>query len=460
MHRNPLLLTDSYKLTHWGQYPPGTERVYSYLEARTGGMFKDVVFFGLTPIIANYLSGKFCEKHHIAHAVRVANGHFGRKDMFNAEGWRWLLEKHNGRLPLEIKAVPEGTVVPEGNVLMTVENTDPDFWWLTNYVESLLVQVWYPCTVATLSREVKKVILDALEKSGTPSALEYKLHDFGFRGVSSVESAELGGMAHLVNFRGTDTLVALEAAAHYYGPDYLVAGQSVPAAEHSTITSWGKEREVDAYHNMLDLYQGGIVSVVSDSWDILSACEKLWGGELKDRVLGRRGVVVVRPDSGQPEEMVVKVLETLGKAYGTVRNSKGFKVLPDQLRVIQGDGMNYGSVRDVLGNMLTHHWSADNITFGMGGALLQQVNRDTQRFAFKCSAVQIEGVWRDVRKEVVSDPSKASKGGKLALLKTNEGWGTARTEQPLNSDYLIPRFKDGQALNPQLWETMRKRAAL
>merc|ERR1712151_1393474 len=195
-----------------------------------------------------------------------------------------------------------GTVLPYKNVLFTMENTDPKCFWLTNYLETLLVQVWYPTTVCTQSREQKKIIKTWMTKTGCTEQVDggahlFKLHDFGFRGVSSVESAALGGAAHLVNFRGTDTLAALMMVNDCYGSE--CAGFSIPASEHSTITSWGKEREVMAFKNMLEQYPTGLVACVSDSYNIYDACEKLWGDKLKAEIENRDGTLIVRPDSGE-----------------------------------------------------------------------------------------------------------------------------------------------------------------
>jgi nicotinamide phosphoribosyltransferase len=427
---NIMLLTDSYKATHFKQYPPGTTSVYSYLEARKGGKFTKTTFFGLQYIIGRYLSGKVVTQEKIDEADAFFAKHLG-PNLFNKAGWQHILDKHDGRLPVRIKAVPEGTVVEEGNVLVTVENTDPECFWLTNYLETILLHVWYPTTVATLSRHMKDVILSYLKMTGNPDLIAFKLHDFGFRGVSSVESAGLGGAAHLLNFMGTDTLAAITLAQKYYYAD--MPAFSIPASEHSTITSWGPECEADAMENMLDQYPEGLVACVSDSFDIIHACKEIWGKKLRDKVLARKGTLVVRPDSGNPEKIVVEVLNALGDAFGYSINAKGYKILPDQVRVIQGDGVNYDSLIGILDAMTNAGWSADNVAFGCGGALLQQVNRDTQRFAFKCSSIVVNYVEeREVYKAPATDPSKNSKRGRLKLIKMT-GWDD---RNPSNEKYL------------------------
>jgi nicotinamide phosphoribosyltransferase len=266
---------------------------------------------------------------------------------------------------------------------------------------------------------MKKVIYESLERTGNPGLISFKLHDFGFRGVSSVESAGLGGAAHLLNFMGTDTLAAISLTQKYYHAD--MPAFSIPASEHSTITSWGPEGEADAMENMLEQYPKGLVACVSDSYDIINACKEIWGNKLRSKILARKGTLVVRPDSGDPQSVVLDVLVTLGDAFGYSTNAKGYKVLPDQVRIIQGDGINYDSLQVILLAMEHMGWSADNIAFGCGGALLQQPNRDTQRFAFKCSSIVVDGQERDVYKSPATDPTKNSKRGRLMLV-NNRGW--------------------------------------
>ncbi|NOX56134.1 MAG: nicotinate phosphoribosyltransferase [Planctomycetes bacterium] len=455
---NLLLLTDSYKITHYRQYPPGTEHVYSYFESR-GGDYPEIVFFGLQYYLKKYLSGAVVSQEKIEFAQQFLARHFGNAHLFNRAGWEYILRQHGGRLPVRIKAVPEGTVVPPLNVLMTIENTDPRCYWLTNYLETLLVQVWYGSTVATQSREMKRTLLNYLRETGDPSLIDFKLHDFGFRGVSSVESAAVGGAAHLVNFKGTDTIAGLLLAHDYYGEP--MAGFSIPAAEHSTITAWGRQREAEAMRNMLLQFPEGWVSVVSDSFDIFRACSEIWGKQLKDLVLQREGTLVVRPDSGDPPTVVVKVLDLLGEAFGYARNAKGFKVLDPHVRVIQGDGVDRDMLPKILEAMKRAEWSADNIAFGSGGGLLQKLNRDTCKFAFKCAAITIAGKEQDVYKQPVTDPGKDSKAGRMALVRRDGRLVTVRaTPQTAQEDILQEVFRDGRLLLETTFAEIRQRAKL
>ena len=422
--KNILLNTDSYKVSMFKQYPAGTTGVYSYIESR-GGRYDRTVFFGLQAFIKEYLLEPITQADiDIADELLTAHG-----EPFNRAGWQYILDKHNGYLPVVIRAVPEGTVVPVKNVLATIENTDPECYWLTTYLETAILRaIWYPTTVATQSYTIKQVIKDYLEKTGDPTLIDFKLHDFGARGVSSLESASIGGAAHLVNFMGTDTISGLLYAREFYNAG--IVGFSIPAAEHSTITSWGRDGEVNAYRNMLDQFAkpGSIVAVVSDSYDVYNAASKLWGEELRQAVIDSGATVVIRPDSGDPLTINQHLIEILGEKFGYTVNSKGFKVL-NNVRLIQGDGVNELTIRSILGGFMAMGWSADNIAFGMGGALLQQVDRDTQKFAMKCSSAEINGKWVDVQKDPITDSGKKSKAGRVELWQAGGEWVSA-VDQP------------------------------
>ncbi len=454
---NICCLTDSYKVSHFKQYPPGTRRVYSYFESRSGSVYPQTTFFGLQYWLKQYLAGSVVTQAKIDEADELFQLHFGG-DVFNRAGWEYILHTHGGRLPIEIKAAPEGTVVDESNVLMTVENTDDRVYWLTNYLETLLVQVWYPSTVATQSRAMKQVLLRYLARTGDESLIGFKLHDFGFRGVTCPEQAAIGGAAHLVNFLGTDNVAALLLAKRFYGEP--IAGFSIPAAEHSTITAWGRAGEVDACRNMLTQYPTGLVATVSDSYDIFHCCAEIWGGVLKETVLARDGVLVVRPDSGDPPTVVVKVLDILGEKFGFTTNAKGYRVLHPKVRVIQGDGVDFPMLERILNAVTLAGWSADNIAFGSGGGLLQKLNRDTQKFAFKCSSVTVGNEERDVFKQPVTDQGKKSKAGRLKLVWNETQAGRRLVTVPASdrrADTMQVVFRDGELRVDQSFTEIRHR---
>ncbi len=455
MFDNIIKLTDSYKLSHYKQYPKDIKTVYSYFESR-GGKFEKTLFFGLQYLLKRYFEGKVVTQEKINQAEKFANKHFLAEGHFNRDGWEYILRHHGGYLPIKIKAVPEGSLIPTSNVLITVENTDPKCFWLTNYVETLLVQTWYPITVATQSFYMKKIIARYLKATGELSGLEFKLHDFGFRGVSSVETAGIGGAAHLINFKGTDTVPGIDLADEYYDSD--VCGYSIPATEHSTITSWGSESELEAYDNLLTEYPNGLLACVSDSYDIFKACSNLWGDKLKERVLARDGVLVIRPDSGEPKEILPKILDILGEKFGYTTNAKGYKVLHPKVRLIQGDGIEYSTLEDILLCVTQGGWSADNLAFGSGGGLLQKLNRDTNKFAFKCSAVNRAGQWFDVFKDPITDSGKTSKRGRLKLVKTCEYKTVSLDNRDYAYDELNTVFMNGNIQSWTNFDLIRRRA--
>jgi nicotinamide phosphoribosyltransferase len=457
--------TDSYKFSQFLQYPKGTTHISSYIESRGGE--DESVFFGLQAFIKQYLL-KPITMNDVKRAEHIVQAH-GLP--FNRKGWEIIVNEYGGMLPIEIQAVPEGTVMGTRNVQVQVVNTDPRLFWLTSYIETILLRaIWYPSTVATKSRKLKKVIAKALnETSDVPvnDQIFFKLHDFGARGASAGETAILGGMGHLVNFMGTDTFEALEGVMEYYNTDEIV-GFSIPASEHSTITSWGRENEVDAYENMVNTFggEGKIFACVSDSFDIYAATRTLWGEKLKDKVINNGGTLVVRPDSGDPETVPVEVIEILAEQFGYTVNSKGYKVLPSYVRVIQGDGINEDSLPRILENLKAKGFSADNIAFGMGGGLLQAWNRDTLKYAMKASAIRInEGEWEGFAKDPITDAGKTSKKGRLGLVKEcgvgSCGYRTLPEEIADSKGNLLRTvFKNGELLIEDTFQEIRDRAAL
>lgn len=450
---NPILNTDSYKLSHFLQYPDDVKFINSYIESR-GGRWNRAIFYGLGAFLKEYLSQKITQEN-IDEAGEFAATH-GLP--FNRKGWEYILKEHDGALPLEIEAVAEGSIVQTENVLLQLRNTDANVPWLVGWVETALLRsIWYPVAVATNSYFCKLVILRYLEETGTPSDIDFKLHDFGARGVSSFESAGIGGSAHLLNFKGSDTISGALFAMKYYGAK--APALSIPASEHSTMTAWGKEREIDAYANMSKHFGDKVFACVIDSYDIENAL--LEWSRLLPSIKKRGGRVVLRPDSGNPVKMAILCIERLIELVGASRNEKGFLLLPPFVRVIYGDGINLESIGDILSELKMRAISADNITFGMGGALLQHLSRDTLRFAMKASAVSNDGkIWRNIAKTPVNDPSKHSKPGRLALVRENNIYRTLRLEELGNSkNELVPVFKNGQILKEYSFDEIRTNIA-
>ncbi len=456
---NILLLTDSYKLCHFNMYPKGTQRVYSYFESRKGAQFGETVFFGLQYILKKYLVGQVVTRDKIEQAAILTKIHMGSDDRFNRAGWEYILNTYGGKLPVIIKAVPEGTPVTVNNVMMTVEVADDNLAWLTNYLETILTQVWYPSVVATQSRAVKKDIKHYLgNTTNNLGGLNFMLHDFGCRGVSSMESAGIGGAAHLVNFMGTDTIPAMMVAANYYGADLNGLAYSVPATEHSIMTSLGEDGEFDLVQELLNNYPTGILSVVGDSYNIYKMADTI-GTRFKEQILARDGVFVLRPDSGDPVEVMLKLADILWKKFGGTINEKGFRVINPKIKLLWGDGIDPVGIRGILGAFLVNGFSIENIAcFGMGGGLLQKINRDTQRSVFKCSAQMRGGEWIDIQKKPI-DITKASKKGRLKLIKVDGEFKTVNIDEP-GEDLLVTVFDNGTLARDYTFDEVRKNAAL
>ena len=456
---NLILNSDSYKTSHWVQYPAGSEYLSSYIEARGGDY--DVVFFGLQAFIKEYLSTPITHQD-IDEAETMIQAH---GLTFNRAGWERLVDKHHGFLPLRIEAIPEGSIVPVSNVVCQVVNTDPEFYWLPSYIETALLRaIWYPSTVASVSHYCKNIIRNALEKSAdNADSLVFRLHDFGSRGASSHETVALGSLAHLVNFAGTDSMAALVAASRWYQMSSDMPAFSIPAAEHSTMTAWGREGETAAFANMIAQFggKGKAFSVVSDSYDLWNAIDNIWGDSLKKDIKNMGGTLVIRPDSGEPTKVVREALERLAVKFGTTVNSKGYKVLPDYVRIIQGDGISPQSLGKIIDVVLDAGFSAENITFGMGGGLLQQVNRDTMNWAMKASAISINGTWKDIYKDPITSHSKRSKKGRLALVKdAGDNIITIKADELTHQQDNLLRnvYVDGQLLIDDSLTMIRERA--
>lgn len=477
-NKNIITLSDAYKYTHQVFYPKGMTKLYSYLESR-GGKFQKTLFFGLQYIIKEYLTGQVITQEKIDDAENTLNGVFGKADIFDKSKFQYILDNYGGKLPVRIKAVPEGSLISVKNVLMTIENTgDENTAWITNWLESLLLQVWYPITVATLSFHIKKTARKYFEKTSDLSgdalemALEFMLNDFGLRGVSSVESAEIGGAAHLTSFLGSDNVPASQMIRHFYNTN-RVFGNGIPATEHSVMTLKGEEGELEMFEAVLDAYPTGMVACVSDSYNIFRAVKDYWGDKLKAKILARPSApgnqLVIRPDSGDPKRTLQEIFKLLFEGFGYTTNSKGYKVLPPQIRVIQGDGVNIDSISEIFKMMDEEKISVENLVFGMGGKLLQaDINRDTQNFAFKACFVIINGKSHNVVKSPtemdkdgnITESFKKSKSGMLKLVKDCDNYRTVSSlESEFESviDEMIPVFENGDLLVDESFEVIRER---
>lgn len=470
---NIIMNTDSYKIGHWMFLEKETTYSEAYVEARIGGEFPEMVVAGFQYLImTQFLDPITAEMVDQAERILTAHG-----IPFNREGWDRIVNKHNGFFPIRINAVPEGTVIPIGNVMAVVQSTDQRFnaAWAAAFIETKFLRVWYPTTIATLGREYKKIITASLEKTGNPElatrmmtgdpiVADGKLIDFGSRGVTCKEQAMIAGV-HLINFSGTDNLLGMGMIMDYYmEDDTVVPAFSIPATEHTITIAWGKDREFMFYNNIVReiLPKTGICSVVIDSYNPMRAITMF--GEIREAI-EKNGVIVFRPDSGDPVEMTEMVIKKLDEVFGSTVNNKGYKVLNPCVRMLQGDGVTLKTVKDILDNFEKLGYSADNINFGSGGGLTQMVNRDTMRFAMKGSHVVVDLDKRDIQKVPVSDLSKASKKGKLRLVR-NENTGEYRTINQHDEvfegevDVLRTIYENGKLIVWDHIDDIRARAAL
>jgi nicotinamide phosphoribosyltransferase len=459
-NNNLILRTDSYKMSHFPIFVDNMESSFYYITTR-GGDYEEIVPFGLQYYIKEYLTTPISQTN-IDEAEQVNKLH---GVPFNKEGWQHILADHGGYLPLRIRSVPEGTPIPVKNVIATIETTCKKCAWVAGYMETLLLKIWYPTTVASRSRAIKKIIMTALNKSSdNPEAeIDFKLNAFGYRGNSSEESGAIGGAAELIAFKGSDTLAGILLARDYYGCP--MAGFSIPATEHSVITSFGKENELEAYRKFLKVYAkpGALIACVSDSYDLWNCIEKFWRGALKEDIINSGATLVVRLDSGDALETVPRALKMLDEGFGHIINTKGYKVL-NYVKILQGDGIDEHSLKDILDIILENGYSATNIAFGCGAGIIQKLDRDTCRFACKMSSATINGVEQNIFKDPATDHSKASLAGRLDLMQSRE-YNTYHTVVLKNGDYssawtaMQTVFENGKILVDDTLENIRARAA-
>lgn len=466
---NLLLLVDSYKITHPKQYPPNAKKLVSYYESRGqnthdpygNGNTTHTMWYGLQIYLKRYLSTIITHED-VEEAQVYWFLHFGTQDYFDAVAWTKLVERYKGKLPIKIWALPEGSWVKKHNALMMIETTDPEFPWVGQYVETLLTNCWKPIAVATLSHEMWKLGASHAIRT-TPFEdinLDFLMNDFGMRGVSCPEDAGIAGSAHLLNFLGTDNNAAITFAMQYYNAP--MAGFSVFATEHSTTTSWGKDRELDAYkHFLTQAPKDKIVSMVGDSYDY-DQFLKYFCGELKPYVLARSARTVARPDSGYPPQEAIKTLRKLNHEYGSKANKLGYYELNPKVGCIYGDWISYEMMNAVLFQVCTIDQFAlgtGALIFGCGGALLQQVTRDTHAMAFKACEITLDENGQDVTypvfKTTGSKPSKRL--GKMMVLKDeDEEFVTVPyDEDKAEHNELKVVYENGELVLDLTWEQVR-----
>lgn len=439
--KNLLLNMDAYKCSHYEMQDQNIAYDNRYFESR-GGKFSKTYFFGLQYIIKEYLE-KGITQADLDEAFPILE-YIGTG--FHKQGWEYIVNELGGKLPIEICAIKEGTVIGTSNVLFQFRNTDPNCAWLPGVLETMLMRVWYPTTVSTLSYHIREAIQEYANISSDTGFIDYHLNDFSCRGVSSYESSAIGGASHLCIFAGSDNIPGLKLLKDYYGHT-SEQPISVKATEHSIMCQRGRDGEYEVVKNIVLAYPDGITSMVIDAYNDIALLDYI-GSELKQYIIKRTAPLVIRPDSGSPIEAISMCFDKLSHYFGFTINLKGFKVLPDYVRIIQGDGINYETIQEIINFLHENKISIDNIIFGCGGALLQQVNRDDLRFAIKSSQITYkDGTTRDIFKDPIGDKGKRSKWGRLALIIEDGEYLTVREDDYVRNDKLQVVFKDGVCYN-------------
>lgn len=465
LSENIIFILDSYKDLHPVMLPEGTTKSSSYLESRIGAEYPYTQYFGGQYIINKWLAGQTVTREKIDQAAPILEEHFKfNGKVWNRKYWDYIVDECGGRLPLEIKAVREGVRVPVSNILMRVDNTDEHSAWLPGAMETVLQQVWYPSTTATRSNIILEIIRKYFRETVDDDLqwlADYYLHDFGQRAATCMEAAGIGGAGVLINSKGTDTKMGMAYAMDFYGASHIDLAYSVPASEHSIATSLGREGEYAVAKRLLQLFPNGILSHVSDSYNITDAIHAYNNDpEFRTAILARQGKFVARPDSPRfksdtPQAQILWITQQWEKGYGAKINSKGYKDLDPHVGTIYGDSLTIENIQDILETLKKNGYSALASVMGCGGYLIQKLNRDTQRQAFKCSAQQRNGEWIDIYKEPL-DASKASKRGRLKLVKDSSGAYETVQQSDARKDELVTVFRNGESLNQVNFKQVRE----
>lgn len=477
MHINPLHAIDWYKASHFEQYPKGTELVYSNFTARSDKLSnlpneKDgVVFFGLQHYLLDHLIDDWSNNFFNKPLAYVLDTYTRRaKQSLGKEPETGHIEALHklGYLPLEFKALPEGTVVPIGIPMLTVKNTLPEFFWLTNYIEgSLSNMLWKACTSATTARWYRRLAEKFAKRTcDNTSHIPFQFHDFSFRGMGGMQDAAISGAAHLTSFSGTDTVLAIDLAERDYNADAEkeMLGLSVPATEHSVMCMGTKEAEIETFRRLItETYPEGIVSIVSDTWDFWKVLDEYLPA-LKEDILARSGPmskVVIRPDSGDPVKIIcgtvqdidynysvtseeMGAVEVLWNIFGGTINSKGFKVLDPKIGLIYGDSITPARAEQIFQLLEAKGFASSNVVFGIGSYTYTYVTRDTYGFAVKATAGIVNGEYRPIFKDPKTDDgTKRSLRGFLGVydygagkLKVHDGLDKEPTDDLLKTVFL------------------------
>ena len=460
---NPLFLTDGYKTGHHQQYPKGTTLVYSNFTPRSNKYgpkgCDQVVSFGQQMIMRQlhevFQKDFFSQpKDQVCREMKQELSMYLGMD-YDVSHFEALYDL--GYLPIEVRSLTEGTLVPIKVPVLTIYNTHPDFYWLTNYLETILSNLmWKPLTSATIAHQYRKVLTKWMEKTDKDNAwfIDWQGHDFSMRGMDSVEAVISSGLGHLTSFSGTDSLPAIYGARKYYGAEGFVAG-SVPATEHSVMCAGGKEDEESTFRRLLETYPKGILSVVSDTWDLWKVCTE-HVVSLREEILARDGKLVIRPDSGDPVDILcgreeqlsdapgeyktpaeIGVIELLWDVFGGTVNKQGYKVLDPHIGAIYGDSITIERADEICRRLEAKGFASTNVVLGIGSFTYQFNTRDTFGFAMKATYCEINGEGREIFKDPITDDgTKKSATGLLCV-----------TRDEYNGDYVLMDRVD--------WETSK-----
>ena len=483
MFIDPLTAIDFYKADHRRQYPEGTQYVYSNFTPRSNKhapWTNRMVFFGLQFFIKDFLEDAWNRGFFGEDKDNVVSEYERRMD--NALGpdaipVEHIEELHDlGYLPIKIKALPEGSKVPMGVPALTIVNTHPKFFWLTNYLESVMsAYLWRPCTSATIAHAYRTILDDfAVQTGGSKEFVPFQGHDFSFRGMAGVYDAQVSGAAHLTSFVGTDTVGAIDFLETYYNAnsDEELIGCSVPATEHSVMCMGTQEGEFDTFKRLItEQYPNGIVSIVSDTWDFWKVVTEYLPA-LKKEVMERDGKVVIRPDSGDPVYILCGdptssdpairkgLIECLWDIFGGTTNEAGFRTLDPHIGAIYGDSITLDRARSIMQFLYNKGFTSDNVVFGIGSYTYQYNTRDTFGMAMKATSGVVNGERRDIFKDPKTDDGTKKSARGLLRVEQRDGIYVLydqQTEEQEERGMLETVYQDGRLLREHTLQEIRDR---
>lgn len=458
---NSSLLTDGYKLDHRRQYPQGTQYVYSNWTPRSKRYLpeaKGAVVFGIQYMLERIFIEGFNKNFFQLPKEEAIKTFKHRIDTFlgkdNKVGTEHIAALHElGYLPVRVKALPEGELCPIGCPMLTIINTNPDFFWITNFLETIMsCELWLPMTSATIAHLYKKELKRHADKTGF-SAIDFLCHDFSMRGMGGVEGAILSGMGHMTSFCGSETIPAIEAIEKYYNvnaENYLISG-TIPATEHSVMCAGGMEDEYQTFKRLItEVYPQGFVSIVSDTWDFWKVITE-YLPMLKEIIKGRDGRVVIRPDSGDPVKIIAGytveevreyysdfgtepichilpdyeikgAYQCLIELFGYTLTDKGYKMLDTHIGMIYGDSITLERQKEIYRRLESKGICANNLVLGVGSYTYQYKTRDSLGFAMKATWCQINGEGKEIFKQPKTDDgTKNSLKGLIMVEKDEKG---------------------------------------